>query len=32
MSIYTQAAFIALFLVALAIPLLGMRLAERHFR
>ena len=32
MSIYTEAALIALFLVALAIPLLGVRLAERHFR
>jgi hypothetical protein len=32
MSIYSQAALVALFLIALAIPLLGMRLAERHFR
>ena len=32
MSIYTQAAAIALFPVALAIPLVGMRLAGRHFR
>jgi len=32
MSIYSQAALVALFLIALAIPLLGMRLAERQFR
>ena len=30
MSIFTHAALIALFLVALAIPLLGMRVAERY--
>jgi hypothetical protein len=28
---YTQAALISLFLIALAIPLLGMRIAGRHF-
>lgn len=32
MSNYADAALIALLLVALAIPLLGMRIAERHFR
>jgi hypothetical protein len=32
MSIYSQAALVALFLIALAIPLLGVRLAEHHFR
>jgi hypothetical protein len=32
MSIQTEAVLIALFLIALAIPLLGMRLAQRHFR
>jgi hypothetical protein len=31
MSIYTEAALIPLFLIALAIPLLGMRIAGRHF-